>query len=609
MNFTWVLISLLSITSANVTLTSLDGSTIFTEDLGTAKIYHTTWRLISSVDTHNIDKRYEQINLLYKSVFERCDQCLEQFELETLKSRIKRINVRRLLLNQLLGKNRYKRGAFNFVGSISKTLFGTLSEGDLDYVNHELDQLYSQNKLLKMSLQNQTKVIRTILNSAAHDVDSLFLKNKNIIDSYNKLANKTNENIENIVMANQVTIMTVVISELSEDISLLIDAINDGKHGIIHPQILPPTTLIEGFKQFEEENNEKHGIQLVEENYQYLIDISEITVLLINNKLVYSIQMPILEKEIYKINHLIPIPLRKGDNFITVIPNENYVMINDQRTLYIPTSETDLSYCKLLGITKICKRKNPSYLLAETKSCETQLIKNSVKIINNKMCQINVIFIDQTVFYILQNEQGAIMIPNKEEIVQIYCKNSNYEKSITGVTLITALDNCILHTEYTIVKLSKTKVKTQNFSYRKNVTIPFSESDLNLVRDEFLPLKGQLNDQELKLAGKSLDEIETVLNKVQSIRRSHSWKEKATDILSYLGYTSLILMSVFALYKCGVCEIIRKCLPNLRLNFCCTTNKINNEIIPHVVTYVPARAPTIDLESKLDSKPIKFRRN
>lgn len=284
-------------------------------------------------------------------------------------------------------------------------------------------------------------------------------------------------------------------------------------------------------------------------------------------------------------------------------------MINDQKTLYIPTSESDLSYCKLLGIIKICKRKNPSYLLAETKSCETQLIKNSVKIINNKICQINVIIIDQTVIYTLKkNEQGVIMIPNKEEIVHIYCENSNYEKTITGVTLIKALDNCILHTEYTIVKLSKTKVKTQNSSYRKNITIPFSESDLNLLRNEFLPLKGQLNDQELKLAGKSLDEIETVLNKVQSIRRSHSWKEKSTDILSYLGYTSLILVSVFALYKCGVCELIRKCLPNLCINFCCTTNKINNEIIPQVVTYVPARAPIIDLESKLDNKPIKFRR-
>ena len=400
----WILLSFAYTGSANVTLTSIDDSTIYIENLGTAKIYHTTWRLISSVDTQNIDTRYEQINLLRKAVSERCKSCLEEFELETLKSRVERLNSRRLLLNQLLGKNRHKRGAFNFVGSISKTLFGTLSDGDLDYINHELDQLYAENKILKTSIQNQTKVIRTILNSAANDVDSLFLKNRNIIDNYNKLANKSNENTANIAMANKITILTIVISELSEDISLLINAINDGKHGIIHPQILPPSKLIEGFKQFEEENNEKHSIQLIEENYQYLIDIAEITVLLMNSKLVYSIKIPIMEKEIYKIHHLIPIPIRRGNNFIAVIPNENYVLINDQRTLYIPTSESDLNNCKFLSTIKICKRKNPSYLLAEAKSCETQLIKNSVRTLDNKICQLNVIIIDQTVFYILQND-------------------------------------------------------------------------------------------------------------------------------------------------------------------------------------------------------------
>ena len=167
---------------------------------------------------------------------------------------------------------------------------------------------------------------------------------------------------------------------------MLINAINDGKYGIIHTQILPPSKLIEGFKQFEEENNEKHSIQLTEENYQYLIDIAEITVLLLNSKLVYLIKIPIMEKEIYKIHHLIPIPIRRGNNFIAVIPNENYVLINDQRTLYIPTSESDLNNCKFLNTIKICKRKNPSYLLAETKSCEMQLIKNSVRTLDNKIC-------------------------------------------------------------------------------------------------------------------------------------------------------------------------------------------------------------------------------
>ena len=53
------------------------------------------------------------------------------------------------------------------------------------------------------------------------------------------------------------------------------------------------------------------------------------------------------------------------------------------------------------------------------------------------------VVIDQTVYYILENKKGAIMIPNKEEIVQMNYQYSNYEKFIIEVTLNKALDNCI----------------------------------------------------------------------------------------------------------------------------------------------------------------------
>ena len=124
------------------------------------------------------------------------------------------------------------------------------------------------------------------------------------------------------------------------------------------------------------------------------------------------------------------------------------------------------------------------------------------------------------------------MIPKKEEIIQINFQYSNDEKLITEVNLIKALDNCVLHTEHIIVKLRKTKEKTENFSYGKDVIISFLESNLNLVEIEFLPLKGQVDDQELKSAGKTLDEIGTVLNKVQSCSISSEKPEFYSKTLS-----------------------------------------------------------------------------
>ena len=110
------------------------------------------------------------------------------------------------------------------------------------------------------------------------------------------------ENVRHRTSIKLFLLITKVISELIEDISLLIDPINDGKHEIIQPQILSLSKFIEAFKQFEEENNEKHSIQLVEENFQYLIDIAETSVLIINSKFVFSIQMPIMGKDTYNMH-------------------------------------------------------------------------------------------------------------------------------------------------------------------------------------------------------------------------------------------------------------------------------------------------------------------
>lgn len=58
---------------------------------------------------------------------------------------------------------RSKRGFLNIIGSVSKSLFGTLNENDLTLVNQNIDKLFdSQNKLTHI-VQNQTAMIKSLL--------------------------------------------------------------------------------------------------------------------------------------------------------------------------------------------------------------------------------------------------------------------------------------------------------------------------------------------------------------------------------------------------------------------------------------------------------------
>ena len=57
----------------------------------------------------------------------------------------------------------------------------------------------------------------------------------------------------------------------------IVDVINDGKHGIVHPIISNPEILFLELVQQENVNNQKYSVKLLLQNYQHIIDISEIS--------------------------------------------------------------------------------------------------------------------------------------------------------------------------------------------------------------------------------------------------------------------------------------------------------------------------------------------
>ena len=50
----------------------------------------------------------------------------------------------------------------------------------------------------------------------------------------------------------------MIVDELSEDINLVINAINDGKNGIVYPQLLTLEILMTELKEFEKKPNVKY---------------------------------------------------------------------------------------------------------------------------------------------------------------------------------------------------------------------------------------------------------------------------------------------------------------------------------------------------------------
>ena len=101
---------------------------------------------------------------------------------------------------------------------------------------------------------------------------------------------------------------TIMIDERNEDTDTAINTINDGKHGIVHPQILTPATLKATIQEFEEKRRTRFHFDSDESKYQHIIDISQLSVAITKGLLSYVSKIPIIDKEEGQIKRIIPFP-------------------------------------------------------------------------------------------------------------------------------------------------------------------------------------------------------------------------------------------------------------------------------------------------------------
>lgn len=185
---------------------------LYKEELGLATIYDEQWTLIIGINLTNTHERMYTINKLKDFLVQNCDsKCPVRSTVNNMVYRYNRLKTKEILLHNIMGETRFRRGLFNFVGDISKTLFGTLSQNDIDQVNHEFDQVYSDNKKVAEIVKNNTKIIKVILDSSSQDMQGF--NDRLMIESQlmKQLVNASNENRKQLLLQDKITTLEIFI--------------------------------------------------------------------------------------------------------------------------------------------------------------------------------------------------------------------------------------------------------------------------------------------------------------------------------------------------------------------------------------------------------------
>jgi hypothetical protein len=172
---------------------------------------------------------------------------------------------------------------FNFIGGISKILFGTMDNEDTSYYAEKITNLErEQIDFLKLS-KEQITVVKSTLRSLNSTLVAVSENERILSKGLEEMAKHMNEHdgeIKSILSATSL-LLTInehtmqlerAISEYKREYDLLIDAIMNAQRGILQPHIILPTQMMRQMKASQADiPSELFFPILLSATYQHLI--------------------------------------------------------------------------------------------------------------------------------------------------------------------------------------------------------------------------------------------------------------------------------------------------------------------------------------------------
>jgi hypothetical protein len=155
--------------------------------------------------------------------------------------------------------HRKKRGLFNFIGQVSHSLFGVVDSKNDEFYNQKISQLEEeQADLIKLSREQMVIVKSTLksVNRTLHDVSRNGLVLEKDLDEIKKFINLENGEITQkythtamLVALNDHAIQIQrALEEVKNEDDILIQSCMNVHKGVMQPQILSPSHLIQILK-------------------------------------------------------------------------------------------------------------------------------------------------------------------------------------------------------------------------------------------------------------------------------------------------------------------------------------------------------------------------
>ena len=239
---------------------------IYFENRGQASLYNTHWKTVVYVNLEQttdqsaaVEQYIKHINTLCQEVeIKNWTEC--NYFYDIARGKLYQVQRTEKLLLDITehkhSKRRARRGAFNFIGEVSKILFGTMNDEDAQYYNEQIRHFEENSESMTHLMKQQLTVVKSSLGAINETLSDLeyneakvkegLMQVKAYVESVVSAGTRvTNTLLAKITVESHIARVTEALNKSQRNLDILIDSIVNARKGILQPQVVPPSLLID----------------------------------------------------------------------------------------------------------------------------------------------------------------------------------------------------------------------------------------------------------------------------------------------------------------------------------------------------------------------------
>ena len=438
---------------------------VYFEHLGHATLSHTAWTIIVYVPLYTIDDATFNLEQYVQYIDQTCTKmtvrnwtaCMHFGDIMT--HRLRHIkNTRQLLVDITQtkdGSKRPTRGLFNAIGKVSKALFGTMDDDDAQFYHEQIEHFEQGTKTLTHQMKQQLMIIKSTLgmfNGTVTDIEyneakmreELIQLQRHVEDFSAQLANATYLLSLKIAIESYIAKALDASQIVQRTLDVLVDNIAEAQKGLLPPRVLSPVQLLESLRNSVPSFPTDTALPFpLGKDYLFLLhQLSDVHVYFYEKRLAYVISVPLINKKVFTMWRMVPIPLPVNhDHFVYIDVRDSVLCLDQTKQFYFTMQDSELTHCKPTELDKfVCTHQRTLLSTSAMESCALSLfLKRDTP---SPVCDTRVVKLTNTVWTQLSNNAWIFYAP-QPDVITLLCQDArSVDISLTGIGRLQILPGC-----------------------------------------------------------------------------------------------------------------------------------------------------------------------